>query len=296
MKPDKYFNLLDYTKSYFKLNYKFESDIAKLIYDNLLVNNHHNGIFNESIEFVYSIDNFPNNKYKCKLRINFDNEKIPCVEFTLFDKPKIIYKNDQIQKQFPNLYNQIILWWNKNVIDSESFIQVVRLKKEIISIKKYILENFTLDNFPTHLYRYYYSNIHRFIKIGELKSYKNFYIWMCDKYNLDSDKTNFQLDYLQHYFQNNMFLMPDHEVTLPDKDDDDIIIKFTNSKITLEIKLYPRRYTAYYQPKYIVVIKETDTNNIISGPTYEEFDSDRNLDKYYENLIDYISEFLNEIR
>lgn len=305
MEQDEYFNLLEYIKTYEKNKKTFESDINEIAYTNMLVNNHNNNLIsNESIEFVSKnksiYDKSILGKYYCVIKINFNNVLIPDIKFTLFQKQKTNLENEKIQSEFPNLYNQIILWWKENVINSESFLQLVKLREQITGIKKYIVDNFTLDILPTKLYQYYYSNIDKFINIDEfvnskdLNTYRKFYNLVHKKYNIVSTNTNFKLDYLQNYFQNNMGLEPDFEVLFPLKSDS--IIKFSNSKTTLEIKLYPRRYINYYQPQFIVEITNLETNNRIINPTYDSFNSDRNLDKFYTNLIEYIGDFFFEMK
>lgn len=305
MDSSEYFNLLEYIKTYEKNKQTIESDINDSVYTNLLVNNHNNNLTpNELIEFISknksTHDKSILGKYFCVIKINPDKKQIPDIKFTLFQKQKIILENDKIQREFPCLYEQIILWWKENVINSESFIQLVKLREQIVGIKKYIVDNFTLDILPTKLYQYYYSNIDKFINIDEfvnskdLDSYKKFYDWMHKKYNIDSVNTNFKLDYLQNYFQNNMGLEPDFKVQFPVQIDS--IIKFSNSKTTLEIKLYPRRYIDYYQPKFTVEITNLETNNKYTNPIFNSFDSDRNLDKFYTNLIEYIGDFISEMK
>lgn len=305
MEAYEYFNLLEYIKTFEKNKQTLESDINSYVYTNILANNHNNNLTpNESIEFIGKnksiYDKSILGKYFCVIKINFNNELIPDIKFTLFQKQKIILENDKIQTEFPCLYEQIILWWKENAINSESFIQLVKLREQITGIKKYILDNFTLDILPTKLYEYYYLNIDKFIDADEfvnpkdLVSYRKFYDLVCKKYNIDSTKTNFKLDYLQNYFQNNMGLESDFEVSFPTQSDS--IIKFSNSKTILEIKPYPRRYIDYYQPKYIVEITNLETNNKYTNPTYNSFDSDRNLDKFYTNLIEYIGDFFSEVK
>lgn len=312
MEPSEYFNLLEYVKTY-KINKQtFESDINKNIYTNILANNHNNNLMpNESIEFISKnksiYDKSISGKYFCAIKIDFDNKHILDIKFTFFQKQITNLENEKIQSEFPNLYKQIILWCKENIINSESFLQLTKLREQIIGIKKYILDNFTLDILPTNLYQYYYSNIDKFINIDEfanlkdLVSYKKFYNLIHKKYNLDSVKTNFKLDYLQNYFQNNMYLEPDFEVLFPLKNDS--IIKFSNSNTTLEIKFYPRRYIDYYQPKFTIEITNLENTDEISNSIfnhfnldYNSFDSDRNLDVFYTNLIEYISDFYYEIK
>lgn len=305
MDSSEYFNLLEYIKIYEKNKHTFESDFNSIVYTNILANNHNSNLSpNESIEFIGKnksiYDKSILGKYFCVIKINFNNILIPDIEFTLFQKQKIILKNDKIQTEFPCLYEQIILWWKENVINTESFLQLVKLREQIAKIKKYILDNFTLDILPTKLYKYYYSNIDKFINIDEfanpkdLDTYRKFYDLVCKKYNIDFDKTNFKLDYLQNYFQNNMGLEQNFEVLFPIQSDS--IIKFSNLKTTLEIKLYPRRYIDYYQPKFTVEITNLETNNRITNPTFNSLDSDRNLDKFYTNLIEYIGDFFSEMK
>lgn len=299
MYPNEYFNLLEYVNVFEKLKNTLESDINKLLYTNLLINNHNNNkIQNECIEFIYKNDNTLNKcmlgKYCCELKINLNNKSIPDIRFIIFDKQNKLFENNQIQKLFPNLFNQIIFWWQKHIINLEYIKILSELRERIIEIKKYILNNFTPDDLATNLYRYYFINIDKFINIDDSNAYKTFYDWICIKYNLDSNNTNFKLDYLQNYFENNMYLKPDFKVSF--NKDNNSIIKFFNSENILEIKLNSQIKNNFYKPKYTIEIIDLNTGNKILKPTYNQFNLDRKLEKYYTNLIEYIIEFINKTK
>lgn len=326
MEPEIYLNFLKYIETYNTNKITFELDLRELVHSDILVNNcYKNEISGKSIEFIgknevvkYKLDKL--DKYRCQIKINFDNKLMPRINFTLEQKSNIYLVNEKIQIEFPNLYNQIIQWWKENIIVKSSFLELEKLREKIIDIKKYISNNFALDILPTKLYQFYYSNIDKFINVDEfinvkkdariknLNSQREFYNWMCEKYNLDSTKTNFELDYLQNYLKNKMCLTPDFEVLLPKDQNQDqnqnqdksLIIKFSNTKVSLEIGFYEKRhrYSGYYEPDYSVHIVDMVTNNVIASPYSYTYDNHLNeeLDKYYTNLIEYIKNFCFEIK
>lgn len=151
-KNDEYFNLLNYILILKNLIITFESDFNKLLYDELLKNNHifQNIPTNEQIEFIQEYPHIFNKqlygKCLCEITLNNNLKQIPNIKFTFIDKPKKYLSNEEIRKQFPNIYNQIILYWNNNIIKLKTLNQIIELEEKISSIKKYLSENFIINS------------------------------------------------------------------------------------------------------------------------------------------------------
>jgi len=302
-----YFNLINYKKQYEKNKYNFELDANKILYSGLLCKNYYNEITKETVEFIcpkpyiFNYNKECYGKYICELKFDFDtntntntNTNTELNIFIIKIENKLIskYNFDQIKTTFPNLYLEINLFCKTNIIIHDMYNSLKKLSNKIALDKKYLTDNYSTDknNFATLLYRYYYINIDKFISIDNTKSYRDFYYSLCKKYNLEQN--NFELDYLQSYFETSMLLYPDYNVIY---DDDNNILSFFNTKYTLKINHYPKRYVNCYQPHYIVYLTEKNNLNNIVEINYNKFDSDRNLDKYFTNIIDFITETVNEI-
>lgn len=196
----------------------------------------------------------------------------------------------------PELYNQIYELIEKYSNSMEEFNKLRELNKNITAGINFFKNNYPNDklNLQTNLYRHYYKHIDKIIEfetnfldefncsrpILESK-YEQFYNWIADKYFID--KNNFKLDYFQSFMKNFMSLDPDYNVI----DDLDFVIALENSNSTLKIKYFLKRYINTYQPKYEVFIKNKLTG-LESKIGYTQFDTDRRLDLFYSNMLEYI--------
>lgn len=105
--------------------------------------------------------------------------------------------------------------------------------------------------------------------------------------------------------ENNTLLLPDYKVEIfennnninkfPNLNSELPIIKFLNHQTILEIKIVKKLYIKEYQPKFKIELKNYHDSNIIKKITYKQFDLDRNLDEYYDNLIEFIFKFIEEM-
>jgi hypothetical protein len=298
-----YFNLLELNNNYENNRLEFEMKVNDMLYIDLLYKNYYDEITKENMEFVSFINKYDKeqyDKYFCKLlNFSFDNNAIYDIKITKISNKKISNKNihyypNQILPIFPKLYYQIKLFCEEKIFILDEYENIKHQKEKITSIKKYLLDNFLDDKskLATELYKYYYSNINKFIKIDdnyEIKSYKKFYDNICNKYNLV--QTNFELDYLQNYFSNNMLLLSDFEITYDENDQ----MVFENLTYSLKISYYNHRYINSYQPKFNVCLTEKNNQNNVIKVKYDEFDRDRRLDKYYTNILEYIHGTINEL-
>lgn len=195
-----------------------------------------------------------------------------------------------------DLYNQIYKLIEKYSNSMEEFNKLRELNKNITIGINFFKNNYPNDklNLQTNLYRHYYKHIDKIIEsetnflddfncsrpILESK-YEQFYNWIADKYFID--KNNFKLDYFQSFMKNFMSLEPDYNAV----DDLDSVITLENSNSILKIKYFPKRYINTYQPKYEVFIKNKLTG-LESKIGYTQFDTDRRLDLFYSNMLEYI--------
>ena len=312
-----HYNLLYLSKQFDKQVDKFNTNIDKLLYVKLSETNYQNELTNEIIQFINPTNSIYNNvyasselknKFKCTLTIKFDfNNEIsePNIKLLQF-LPKKTWLNNQVNELFPKLYTTIIQFYKQQIITLQEYDDLKKLKEQIKIIKNFLLDKYLLNpnDLATELYNYYYLNLDKFIKINcdsdynhdpNIFQYKKFYSYLCVKYKIDQN--NFELDYLQNYFTNVMYLKQNYRVVLPwminnynNNGDNNggggLIIQFENSESTYQIKSYPSRYVNSYQQKYIINITGQNPNKI----RYDQFDADRNLDKYFTNIIEFICE------
>jgi hypothetical protein len=284
--------------------FNFEIKVNKLLYDELLSknNNCYNDIIKENIEFISNTNQFDNykknyGKYVCRL-LNFSYDSDKKFDITISKIGHLKHKINDIKQTFSELYLQIMEFCNNDIFILDEYKNIIQQKEEIIQIKKYISENYHSDKnkFATELYRYYYSNVDKFISIDTqkyfAKSYGKFYYFVMNKYKITDN--NFKLDYLQNYFQNNMLLMPDFEVICLNTNNLNDI-RFENQTHILEISPYKRMYINSYQPKFTVSLIEKNNPTNILEITYNDFDYDRELDVFYSNIIEFINGSLDEL-
>ena len=294
-----YFNLLKLKDHYEKNRLEFEIKVNDILYIDLLYKNYYDELTKENIEFVSFINKYDKkqyDKYFCKLlNFSFDNNTKYDIKITKISNKCTYYYPNQILPIFPKLYSQIKLFCEDKIFVLDEYENIKQQKEKITLIKKYWLDNF-MDNkskLATELYKYYYSNINKFIKIDdnyEIKSYKKFYDYICNKYN--PIKTDFELDYLQNYFSNNMLLLSDFEITYDENDQ----MVFENLTHSLKISYCQHRYTDdSYQQKFNVCLTEKNNQNNVIKVKYDEFDKDRRLDKYYTNILEYLHGTIDEL-
>ena len=339
-------NLLKYKNKYLNDKHNFELEINKLLYEELTKKH-------KSMKFIMlqTEHNYSNQElYLCKINFTDNTEtntnmnidmNIKLAIFitetktetetnnqTKLNKIRKNYTTDQVKQLYPNLFLSIKSFYDEIIISLDKYNELNDLWKEIIKTKKYILENYEKNMFATYLYQYYYSNIDKFINLSNnnsdygwvfgvnkahLTEYKNFYDNLRKKYNF-SEFANFELDYLQHYFENKMLLLPDFTANYEIVDSTTKSTKstkstnfssdigsccynmiFENAKYVLKIYHYNKRYVNSYQPCYNVILVEKTQANIVKKIGYNEFDEDRNLDYFFRNILEFIGETVNEI-
>lgn len=296
-----YFNLLELKEQYNKNVLNFELNTNNMLYSELLCKNHYNELDKENMEFLSPNTNTFNcakehyGKYICRLfKFSFDNDNEFNVEIIKILKKSIKYYPNSASPIYPELYIQIKSFCSEQIITSNEYLNIKQLKEQIISIKKYLKDNY-LNNkskLATDLYKYYYSNIDKFIEFDDnnnnIKSYKNFYITICVKNQIL--ERNFKLDYLQYYFEYDMLLLPDFEIIYDETNG----IIFENNTYELKISTYPQKYINSYQPQYNVCLTEKNNPTNIKKIGWNSFDADRKLDVYYSNIINYIIGTIDE--
>lgn len=307
MENNEHLNLYELKKKYENDIYNFEINAKCILYTELLYKNHCENFIN--MEFIdlgsniynYNFDKKDYNKYICKL-INFSfdsnmnssvNDRINMFLFDIkiikISNKNIFYNTNQIMQMFPELYSKIKLFCEEKIFVLDKYLDIVQQNNKIITIKQYLLDNYS-DNknkLATELYQYYYSCIDKYIEVGnhtEIKSCQEFYSNICFKYKIP--EKNFELDYLQNIFQSKMLLLPNFEIVSYDYGNS---IIFENQTHNLKISCLPHRYVNSYHQKYdVCMIKKNNPNDVIKIK-YDVFDNDRRLDKYYENIFEFIN-------
>jgi hypothetical protein len=297
-----YFNLPKLKEQHYKNINDFELLVKNMLYMELQNDNYFNEL-KEKIEFInVSLMNTCsgqkyNGKYLCRLlNFSFDGNNNFDIRITKLSNRNTIYNKYTISTIFPELDAKIKLFCKDKIFLLDEYTNIIKQKEKINNIIKYLRDNYmnNKNKLGTELYKYYYSNIDKFIKINNYQNteyYEKFYYFISDKYKIS--KRDFKLDYLQHYFENNMLLLPDFEIIFDENND----ILFQNSTHTLKITpLRNRRYGKFYCPQFenVCLIDKNDPLNI-KKVTWNDFEKDSKLELFYINIQEYIYQITNEL-
>jgi hypothetical protein len=258
-------------------------------------------------------------KYICKYvfdRSYNSEQNVDQINFTLRLQNQVNNKlskpmtNEEIKLFCSELYEQLKTFEITNIVKSDEYKSLTEQKKKIILMKN-CLKNYYANvsknanqidksQFFTDLYRYYLKNLDKMIENGnhynnfskqfnQFNQFSQFYDFLTTKYGIPNN--NFKLDYLEYYFLNNMGLQYDFEV----KFDSEGYLYFVSETCTLTFQMERGRYVSSYYPKYTIFIKDNETNNIIKKIGFDAFDSDRNLERHYDNLLHFIEETVDVV-
>ena len=286
-----------------KLNEKislFEKTIDTILFDSLSKNIYSDLLTGKPVEFASNdefLTSFPSNRYVLYGRIQKPIKFLDPIQFKLRTqqetKNKIISK-EMIGTISSDLYRDINSFVSNHIYTHEAWKEIVLLDSKIVQLTNTIKHNFSSEGklneakLATKLYQYYYTHLDQFININKKTHLeKNFYDFIRDKYQV-LQPGNFNLDYLQFYWKHFMGLEQNMVYSYP--------CNFESDKTIVKINLNPARYTGTYYPMYNVEIYDKQTGEKIKTIEFDEFDSDRQLEKYYSQLFDFIQESINLIK
>lgn len=220
----------------------------------------------------------------------------PYLKFSAISFMNFIVWN-KIKKYNPEIYDLFDKYYNQLILTSKTICKMKEINQKIFELIQEIKKTCDKNKIATEIYKYYYNHLDEYIEEKPKFDDTGLIEFFINKHNIKITNLNIGLDYLQWYWEKNLYLISDFNVELKNAENDiesDIILKFFNKDVILTIIKEPRKYTGAYYPKYKVIKKYLSNDKIIDELNFNKGNY-LLIENYYSNLIDFIFENLNKI-